>query len=156
MKKLFSLLFFLMTIALTVVADNDLNTKQTRMRDDIFNFLKCEGFVPNIDSNGNIQFKSQGVLHRIRIYSSDVDPMYLSMYVEYTYADEKFTQYAMRRVAADVSTFKAVRLELYDDSYHYTSDLYLTSAEAFNTVFYKLKKQIEALSNEVADKLSNY
>lgn len=146
----------IMLFAVLVATADELNSKQLRLRNEIVNFLKYEGFMPEINSNGNINFKSEGVTHTICIYASDTSPMYLSFYVSYSYSDEKFTKNALKRIAADVSTYKAVRLEIFRDSYNYSADMYLNDAETFKVVFYKLKSQLDALSDGVSEALDEY
>lgn len=146
----------IMLFAVLVATADELNSKQLRLRNEIVNFLKYEGYMPEINSNGNINFKSEGVTHTIRIYASDTSPMYLAFYILYSYSDEKYTKNAMRRIASQVSTYKAVRLEIGEDTYSYTADMFLNDAETFKSVFYKLKSQLGALSDGVTEALDEY
>ena len=60
MKKLL-LLFAMAALAMPrAAAQKTLTAEQTALRTELFDFLKCEGYVPEIDEDGDIAFKAEG------------------------------------------------------------------------------------------------
>ena len=47
--------------------DNKLTSEQQALRSDILSFLKEEGFMPEIDTDDDIKFKSEGLSYYITI-----------------------------------------------------------------------------------------
>lgn len=151
--KRFLLSLFVFSAVFGVMSADELTSKQRRLRNEIVTFLKTEGFMPSIDSDGDIEFKSEGATYWISIDSRNTSPMYLSMFMSFGYGDTAYTQYEMKRLPTDVTLYKAVKLELYSETYRYSSDMYLTNAETFNAVFYTLLDQIKSLKKYVSEQL---
>lgn len=61
-------------------SDSGLNSEQLALRTDLFNFLKEEGFMPELDSDGDIKFKSEGQPYYIRVSKTDENPMYVVLF----------------------------------------------------------------------------
>ena len=68
MKKLIISLFCLCFFAGGVMAQTDLTSAQKEFQSEIIQFLKKEGYVPTIDDEGSIYFKSEGEEHWIRVF----------------------------------------------------------------------------------------
>lgn len=88
MKKLFStlLLVFFFT-SFQAFADGEFTTRQLALRSEIQSFLKQEGFMPEIDSDGDIKFKREGNTYYVRIDKANKSPMYLRLQSYYNYSD---------------------------------------------------------------------
>ena len=85
------MLFVLCLIATTLAfAQKDLNSSQLKLRTEIFNFLKEEGFAPEIDKDGDIKFKRQGNYHYVIIAENNESPMYVEM-ERYVAVPEKYS-----------------------------------------------------------------
>ena len=88
MKKLFStlLLVFFFT-SFQAFADGEFTTRQLALRSEIQSFLKQEGFMPEIDSDGDIKFKREGNTYYVRIDKANKSPMYVRLQSYYSYSD---------------------------------------------------------------------
>jgi len=154
MKRLFGLIIVLMV---TSAVFAELNEKQNQLRSDIMNFLSEEGFRPELDDDGEIAFKREGVVWYIRVSDVDSVPMYVSLALYYTYNDLYTRQFVLESLG-QLNDFKAVKTSLYGKSYSYRAEMYLNEANTFNDVFYKLVDQILSMKkelNEMAYKKQN-
>ena len=154
MKRLFGLIIVLMV---TSAVFAELNEKQNQLRSDIMNFLSEEGFRPELDDDGEIAFKREGVVWYIRVSDVDSVPMYVSLALYYTYND-LYTRQFVSESLGQLNDFKAVKTSLYGKSYSYRAEMYLNEANTFNDVFYKLVDQILSMKkelNEMAYKKQN-
>ncbi len=154
MKRLFGLIIVLMV---TSAVFAELNEKQNQLRSDIMNFLSEEGFRPELDDDGEIAFKREGVVWYIRVSDVDSVPMYVSLALYYTYND-LYTRQFVSESLGQLNDFKAVKTSLYSKSYSYRAEMYLNEANTFNDVFYKLVDQILSMKkelNEMAYKKQN-
>lgn len=138
MKRLFGLIIVLMV---TSAVFAELNETQNQLRSDIMNFLSEEGFRPELDDDGEIAFKREGVVWYIRVSDVDSVPMYVSLALYYTYND-LYTRQFVSESLGQLNDFKAVKTSLYGKSYSYRAEMYLNEANTFNDVFYKLVDQI--------------
>lgn len=152
MKKFFFVIF---ACLLTVAAYSaELNAKQTQLRSDIMTFLKQEGFVPEIDSDGDIMFKREGKKWYVSFYANDVNPMYISLQRSYLY-DETYTKDALAKILYELNAYKGVKMRLMNRSYTFAAELYLQESSVLTNAFYKLIKQIDSMEDEMETLITN-
>lgn len=142
----FIVLFF--TICISIDAQDKFNAEQLKLRAGIESFLREEGFVPEIDTDGDITFKKEGEQYFVLIDNRDVFPFYLSISKFYKY-DDKYTRQKISEKLDALNLKKAVKVILYDGYFILQSEMFLVDAESFKFVFYKLLSQLEALIEEV-------
>lgn len=147
MKKLYLLLFIL--CAIQGVAQ-ELNTTQRKLRSDIILFLKEEGFMPELDSDGDIKFKKEGETYYISINSQDTSPMYLVMHKQYRYSDDGlFIKKYILKASNELNLYKAVKVLCFDSYYSFRAEMYLVNVEHFKYTFYKLLSQLANIENDL-------
>lgn len=153
MKRLL-LLVFLTLVTESVVGKNDFDEAQLRLRSNIEAFLREEGFMPNIDSDGDIEFKKEGDVYYVMIDERDTSPFYISLCKMYKYS-EKFSRERIKGFLPELNLNKAVKVVFYDNVYSYQAEMYLINAENFKHVFYKLMNQLKLLEEELGDKVTS-
>ena len=126
------------------------NSSQLALRTGIQNFLKAEGFQPIIDDDGDIKFKKEGLTYYVSIDDRDTDPMYVRLFRYHSYTTSR-THAKIVAHAADFCIKKMAKVVCFDDSYYVQSELYLTSAEAFKNIFYKMLSQVDAVEDAISD-----
>lgn len=131
-----------------------LNSQQSKLRNDILSFLKEEGFMPEIDNDGDIAFKREGQKWYITVNSDDTNPMFITLYQIYAY-NEDYTKAAISEALAELNSYKGVKTRVGKSAYFYEAELYLVNAEPFKYAFYKLLKQIESMKNNMAEIVAN-
>lgn len=127
----------------------DLTESQKRIRSEIFLFLKEEGYMPDIDQDGDIKFKKEGNTYYISI-SKEESPYYLSFFREFSYP-ESYSVDVVKLAAAELNFYKGVKLLCYKNRYRIQAEMYFHEADAFKYVFYKLTKQIINVYNDFLD-----
>lgn len=150
MKRLGLLSLLCLLWAAMSSAQEEFTAGQLKLRSDIETFLKEEGYVPEIDSDGDIKFKKEGKIYYVQISKVDKSPMYVRMYKYYTYS-ESFTRAKIAKALESTNLNKGVKILCFDNSYYYQSEQYLNNAETFKFTFYKLLSQLEALQKEIAE-----
>ena len=151
MKKIFStlLLVFFFT-SVQAFADDVFSTRQLALRSEIQTFLKQEGFMPEVDSDGDVKFKREGTTYYIRIDKTNKSPMYISLRHYYTY--NYCSRAKLTAALSDLNFWKAVKVMLFKEQFAVQSDMFLTSSETFKTVFYKIISIMSDVEKEI-DKL---
>lgn len=156
MKK--AMLFVLCLIATTLAfAQKDLNSSQLKLRTEIFNFLKEEGFTPEIDSDGDIKFKRQGNTCFVIIDEKNTSPMYVKM-ERYIAVPDNYSGLTSRLAAEQLSRrFKAIKCCYLASSntFRITAEMFLRSSEPFKEVFYQLCSSMDDLKDEISDALED-
>lgn len=142
MKKLFLLLLAALLLAAAQTGAKDLSSRQLRLRTDIYEFLRDEGYRPEIDSDGDIEFKSEGHWYWVIINENDEHPMFVTL-MRYAPYIESFDPEQAFDATKELNLYKTAKVEINDDSAIIKSQMYLNSAEPFTDVFYKLKEIID-------------
>ena len=148
MKKVLSLLFF-MVLVMNASAQQ-LNNSQLSLRSNIRQFLVEEGFMPEIDSDGDIKFKKEGKVYYVRISSTDTSPMFVSLSIGFTYG-ETYNRQNIERNMNELNLYKGVKVVCFDNSYSFRAEMYLTNADTFRYTFYKLMGQLESIRDELIE-----
>ena len=136
-------------MVLTVSADG-LNSEQMSLRQDIFNYLRTNGYNPSIDEDGDIKFVYDDRKHFISIYANDTDPMYLTLSLGFNYG-ETFTKEAISQHINEIGFYKAIKLVPFTNHYSFIAEMYLTNAKNFNSTFTKLLDQIKSAASELVE-----
>ena len=151
MKKLFlTLVVALLSTAASFAQAPEFTSAQLRLRNDIQSFIRAEGFVPEIDSDGDVKFKKEGLVYYVSIDERDTDPMYVRLFRYHSYTTSR-THAKIVAHAADFCIKKMAKVVTFDDSYYVQSELYLTSAEAFKNIFYKMLSQVDAVEEAISE-----
>ena len=154
MKKA-ALLILCFMATVMAFAQKDLNSSQLKLRTEIFNFLKEEGFTPEIDKDGDIKFKRQGNIHYVVISENNESPMYVEM-ERYVPIPEKYSEVIARIAAHNLSRrYKAVKCYLAgkDKVFTFSAQMFVRSSEPFKEVFYKLCAVIDDMKVEMNERL---
>ena len=151
MKRLF---IFMMTVVMTIsISAAELNAQQSKLRDDILTFLREEGFMPEIDSDGDIFFKREGKKWYIEISSTDYSPMYISLKYYYGY-DKNCTKEKLIAMQETLNAYKGLKLVLSKKVFYFSAEMYVVNAEPLKYAFYKLIDQINNMNNEMIELVS--
>ena len=129
------------------LADTGLSREQQALRSDILIFLKEEGFGAEIDSDGDIRFKSSGNTYFVSISSTDENPMYISLFMPFNNPDE-YSSDVVVMATKELNRYKGVKVMCFDSSFQICANLYLRNAELFKESFYKLMSQMEQVRSD--------
>lgn len=156
MKRIFSILLLGVLLMPALLAQNpkNLNADQLELRSDVFNFLKQEGYMPEIDSDGDIKFKAEGKIYYVSVDAKDENPMYLVFYRPSTYP-EKYSKNTLLLATEQLNRYKGVKLVCFNNFYRVGAELYLRSAEAFKGCFYQILNNIDALVSDILEECEN-
>ena len=150
MKRLYFVIILIISALChtTQLLAEDYNSDQIKLRTDLLSFLKVEGFLPEIDKDGDIRFKKEGLTLYISIKPADTSPMYLTLSSFHNYSDKK-TKAIIQQIALEINKYKAIKVYTFDTQYSIRSEMYLRDAEPFCKVFYKLSTQISLAIDEL-------
>lgn len=107
--------------------------------------------MPELDSDGDILFKKEGMKYHVAVSDIDTSPMYVVLFHNYRY-DDTYTKNKILSVLNEVNLYKAVKLLCFDAAYSFRAEMYLVDAEQFKYTFYKLMSQLASMEDE----LENY
>lgn len=152
MKRFLSLFVALSVVGTMFCSADELNLAQLRLRGDIKNFIQQEGYMPEIDEDGDIKFKKEGETFYVMVNSSDVSPMYVVLSKSFN-NPEGYSPQAIKLAASQLNFYKGVKVLCFEKSFSIRAELYLTSADAFKESFSKLVKQIINVEEDVMDEI---
>lgn len=150
-KVLFLLLCFVACNA--AFAQKDLTSSQLKLRTEILNFLKEEGFTPEIDSDGDIKFKRQGGVYFVVISDANTSPMYVAL-EEYISAPERYSETVLRLASEKLTErYKAIKCNYIASSktLRLAGEMFLRSSEPFKEVFYKLVSIMDTVEDKIIE-----
>lgn len=153
MKK-YLLFLFVHVCAIHVLVAADLTPSQIKLRNEIQAFLKEEGFMPEIDSDGDIRFKKEGNTYYIEVSRNDESPMYVSLYTLYNYS-EKYDKDIVVLATEELNRYKGVKIVCYETYLSIQGNMFVVSSEAFKYTFYKIISQIVNIEEDLWDECSN-
>ena len=134
--------------------DSGFNSEQLALRTDLFNFLKEEGFMPELDSNGYIKFKSEGQEYYISVSKTDENPMYVVLFRLFNNPDE-YSAETIAMASTKLNFYKGVKVLCFDKSFRIGAELYVRNAEPVKSAFYKLKGIIDSVKSDFLDECKN-
>lgn len=135
-------------------SDSGFNSEQLALRTDLFNFLKEEGFMPELDSDGDIKFKSEGQAYFISVSKTDENPMYVVLFRQFSNPDE-YSAETIAMASTKLNFYKGVKVLCFDKSFRIGAELYVRNAEPVKSVFYKLKRIIDSVKSDFLDECKN-
>lgn len=152
MKRLVAILLCAVSLSTIFAYADDLTSSQLKLRNEIKAFLQEEGFMPEIDSDGDIKFKKEGSTYYISVNSNDTSPMYVSLSLGFN-KPEGYSDDAIKIAANELNLYKGVKVICLDRSFSIRGEMYLVSSEAFKYSFYKLMSQISNVEDDFMDEL---
>ncbi|MGN0033990.1 MAG: hypothetical protein ACI358_09490 [Candidatus Limimorpha sp.] len=158
MKRLIIIFLLLATTAVPISLrgqnDAEYNSEQLALRTDLFNFLKEEGFIPELDSDGDIKFKSEGQPYFISISKTDKNPMYVVLYRIFSNPDE-YSEETVAMASTKLNFYKGVKVLCFEKSFRIGAELYVRDAEPVKSAFYKLIEIIDSVKSDFLDECKN-
>lgn len=155
MKRLSSIIYAVILSSIVCLADNkEYSAEQLSLRSEIHGFLKEEGYMPEIDSDGDVKFKSEGRTYYISVSSIDENPMYITLYIPFNNPDG-YSGDAVVLATKALNKYKGVKVVCFDNSFRISAELYLRDADLFKESFYKLMSQIENVRGDFMDECKN-
>ena len=144
------MLFCSVLMCTVAFAQKDYSSEQRSLRDKVMSFLKTEGFQPSIDEDGDIKFKRQGDVYYVIISDSDSNPMYLRLIKQFDFSGG-ITKSNIDNYAREVNKYKMCKLIVNENSFTICMEMYLTSASAFTSIFYKVIGVMDGAEEEFND-----
>lgn len=138
-------------------AQSNLTVAQKKFQDEIFQFLKEEGYSPTINVDNEISFKSEGDTHWIRIISES--PFFVVFQRSgYTLEGTDGLSLNASLLACNEVNKELYAVKLYctDISVVFNIELYTRSAEDFKYVFYKNLQVLAQSEKEFAGKYNEF
>ena len=133
-------------------AQDSLNAEQQALRSELYDFLKGEGYLPEIDGDGDIAFKAEGEMHWITVSSADSSPFFVTVIRSAPYV-ENYDYDRVLHAADELNLYKTVKVEANDGFAVIKSSMYLRRAAAFENVFPKL---LEVMDDAYEDFIREY
>lgn len=152
MKKIFSIIALLLLVTTGLFA-KDFNKEQMALRLEIVKFLSNEGFQPQIDKDGDIIFNRNDLKYYLIIDESWKNPYLVTLYLQYSYNDDKYTKNNLKNCISAVAQHKVVKLFCQENSFVYMADVFCENAEVVKTSFYPILEQMDVARKEVATTL---
>lgn len=153
MKKITFILTCLLIFTCNIKANAELSPELQKLRTEIKDFISAEGYVPSIDADGDIMFKSEGITYYISVSNTDTNPYYIVLFREHPYSDS-ITREKILRVIDACNLKKGIKVLCKTKSYSYRAEIYLTSANTFKESFAELMSQIKNASDNLIELLS--
>lgn len=149
MKRLICIIAMVAIGFTATYAQKSFSTGQKKIRDEIYSFLKNEGFQPSIDDDGDIKFKRQGDVYFVCVSDKDSSPYYVRLSKYYSYDGERLTRSKIGAYAEEVNKYKMCKLIVEDDSFIIDSQLFLYNSSAFTSIFNKIMEVIDGAEEEL-------
>ena len=149
MKKILVIIISLL-LALPATEAASLTVAQKAMRTKMVTFLKEEGYVPEITTDGSIKFKIEGIIYFITLDERDTDPLYYTMSATFNYGDV-VTRAKMDNIIAEINLYKAIKMTYTDNNYSVGAEVYLVNIDQFRYTFYKTKNVIQKALEEIPE-----
>lgn len=128
-------------------AQNSLNAEQQALRSELYDFLKGEGYLPEIDGDGDIAFKAEGAKHWITVSDVDSSPFFVTVMRGAPYVED-YDYDRVLHAADELNLYKTAKVEAYDGFAVIKSSMYLRDAEDFTDVFPKLLEVMDDLYDD--------
>ena len=131
----------------------EFTSAQLSLRNQIKTYIAEEGYMPTIDSDGDIKFKREGTTYYVIVSKTNSNPMYVRLICSYDYGETTYTRANIAKQLPELSRYKGVKVALYNSSYAYEGDMYLNNAKSFTDVFNTLLDQIDSIRDELGELL---
>lgn len=131
-------------------SDSEFNSEQLALRSELFNFLKEEGFMPELDSDRDIKFKSEGQSYYISVSKKDDNPMFVVLFRQFGYPDE-YSAETIMMATKSLNLYKGVKVVCFDNSFRIAAELFVRNAEPVKAAFYRLKGLIDSVKSDFLD-----
>ena len=148
MKRLICIIAMVAIGFTATYAQKSFTPGQKKIRDEIFSYLKSEGYQPSIDDDGDIKFKRQGDIYFVCVSDKDTSPYYVRLSKYYSYGEERLTRSKIGIYAEEVNKYKMCKLIVEDDSFIIDSQLFLYNSSAFTSIFNKIMEVIDGAEEE--------
>ncbi len=153
MKRLiftFSTLLLMLPTMAIAQNNSEFNSEQLQLRTELFTFLKEEGFMPELDSDGDVKFKSEGQSYYIRVSKTDENPMYVVLFRSFN-NPEDYSAETLVMATKELNLYKGIKVICFDTSFRIEAEMYVRNAEPVKASFYKLKNNIDSAKSDVLD-----
>lgn len=127
--------------------DSEYNAEQLALQADLLNFLKEEGYMPEIDSDGDIAFKIEGKQFYMIISKKDDNPMFVILCRMFNYPDE-YSKETFILATKELHLYKSIKVTCLDNYYRVGTEVYTRDAEHIKGIFYK---SIEIINSAISD-----
>lgn len=157
MKRfIITLVLGLLTLPFVSFAQNnsEYNSEQLALRTELFNFIKEEGFMPELDSDGDIKFKCEGQPYFISVSKTDENPMYVVLFRSFSNPNE-YSAETIAMASTKLNFYKGVKVLCFDKSFRIGAELYVRNAEPVKSAFYKLKEIIDSVKSDFLKECEN-
>lgn len=141
MKKIMTLVMFMFIATLSLHAE-DYNAAQERLRTEIMEYTRSQGYKTEKQSDG-LKFTKDGINYYVEISDNDNNPMYLRTcrYISY---NETLTKDLVRKNINDLNAKYAVKIVPLDDSILVTAEMFLGKASEYTSILTTLTSQIDS------------
>ncbi len=133
-------------------------SEQLALRTDLFNFLKEQGYMPEVSSYfGFIEFKCEGQSYYIEVSDTDENPMFVALSKAFRLPDEyEYSEETIAIALNKLNKYKGVKVSCEADNYIIISaELFVRNAEPVKSAFYTLKSIIDLVESEFPDECKN-
>lgn len=152
MKKY--LILFCFFCSLSCVAQVTMSAKELSFRTGIENFLKEEGFLPSIDSDGDLQFKKEGELYWISIKNEN--PTYIEISKSGFSCDDAEKGLVLKACNYANMNTRSAKACLRNESVLLTIEMYCHTVDEFKYVFYSSLRTLTTIKDMVKDYYSKH
>lgn len=134
--------------------DSEMTAAQKALRTEIKQFMSQEGYMPEIDEDGDIKFKFSGSPMFVQISTIDNSPLFVQIF-QIMSIPENYSRAIVSLACIELSKYKGIKVTPYTSSVQFSAQMYLRDAEAFKKVFNKLVRQIDSASDDFGAELQN-
>lgn len=131
-------------------AQSSFTPQQLSLRSNIYQYLRTEGYVPEIDSDGDIKFKKEGDIFFVSVSKTDSSPYYVSLLSYYNY-EKALSKEKIAAALEELNLWKGVKVVLFSDSFAIQGSMFVNNAEAFTSVMPKLLSIMRSVEQELAE-----
>lgn len=152
---------YILTCAASLMAlvgwTQELTTEQMQLRKDVYSTLKSNGYTDaNIDRDGDVIFKRDGIVYWVSVNENWQDPYMLCVCTGFPYDDDKnFTKENVEGCLSMVNQLKTVKLFCDDNTYTLRSDIICKDAAVFKQTIEAILGEQEKAQQYIAETISS-
>jgi len=148
MKKTISLIAALLMI-IPLFAQSNLNKRQQLLSDNIYNYLKQEGYSPEKNSKG-LSFKKEGLAYLVIIDSESIDPMFIKVQRRIKMGESgNLTKKNASEKLNDYNNTYITKVLIDGNNLLLSAEMFLENSDQFKTAFGTLMNYIEDTYKEI-------